>query len=214
MTNYKIKVVLFDADGVIITPKDPFSVQYARLHGLDPKTLGSFFDELFGETLTGKRDLKELLEKRRDLWKWKGTIEDLLQQWFKAENHVNQELVALIHQARAKGMSCYLVMNQEKYRTRYVKEVMFPGVFDYIYSSAEMGVKKPDPKFYQHIINDLQNAQVIIEPGDIAYFDDHPSNVRSAKALGLEAHLYAGIQQVKKILQIQSENLENINTIK
>jgi HAD superfamily hydrolase (TIGR01509 family) len=202
MTNHKIKAVLFDADGVTITPKNPFSVQYAKSRGLDPKILASFFNEPFDEALIGKRDLKELLEERRDLWKWQGTIEDLLQDWFEAENSINQELVALIKKARTSGIHCYLVMNQEKYRTQYVKEVMFPGLFDYIYSSAELGVKKPDPQYYQHIINKLRDMQIIGKPSDIAYFDDHPTNVRSAEALGLRAYLYTGIRQVKKLLQI------------
>ena len=150
--------------------------------------------------MIGKRDLKELLETKRDLWEWKAPIENLLTNWFEAENHKNQELLILIHQVRATGLSCYLAMNQEKYRSKYIKEIMFPEVFDFIYSSAEIGMKKPDPKYYQYIINELQNAHVIHEPGEIVYFDDSVSNVQAAKDLGLQAHLYTGVEQVKKVM--------------
>ena len=202
MTKPKFAAVLFDADGVTITPKDPFSVQYATSHGLDYKTLGSFFDERFGEALIGKRDLKELLEERRDLWKWEGAAEDLMKQWFEAENQRNEGLLVLIKRARLNGMKCYLVTNQEKYRTKYIKEVMFPEVFDGVFSSSELGVKKPDPKYYKYIINDLCSNQVITEPGDLAYFDDEPSNVDSAEQLGIRSYLYTGILQVKNLLQL------------
>ncbi len=200
MANDKIKTVLFDADGVTITPIEPFSVQYAKLHGLDPKVLSSFFDAHFGEALVGKRDLKELLEAKRELWAWKGPIEDLLTNWFEAENHNNQELLIFIHQLRANGLPCYLAMNQEKYRSKYINEVMFPETFDFIYSSADIGFKKPDPIYYQHIIKELQNAHIIQEPSEIVYFDDSVSNVRAAKDLGLQGHVYTSVEQVKKVL--------------
>lgn len=200
MTNEKIKAILFDADGVTITPAEPFSVQYAKLHGLDPKILSSFFDTHFGEALIGKRDLKELLEAKRELWAWKGPIEDLLTNWFEAENHKNQELLVLINQLRQNNLPCYLAMNQEKYRSLYIKEVMFPETFDFIYSSADIGFKKPDPIYYQHIIKELQNAHVIHEPVEIVYFDDSVSNVQAAKDLGLQAHVYTCVEQVKKVL--------------
>ncbi len=133
MTDTKPRAVLFDADGVTIIPQAPFSVQYAAAHGLDPKVLGTFFDERFGEALIGKRDLKELLEERRALWQLQGSVEDLLKQWFAAENCRNEELVTLIQNARKNGIPCYLATNQEKYRTQFIKETMFPGVFDAIF---------------------------------------------------------------------------------
>ncbi|MFA6042342.1 MAG: HAD family hydrolase [Patescibacteria group bacterium] len=202
MTEPKPRAVLFDADGVTIIPQAPFSVQYAAAHGLDAKVLGSFFDERFGEALIGKRDLKELLEERRALWQWDGSMEDLLKQWFAAENVRNEALVTLIQQARKNGIRCYLATNQEKYRTQFIKESMFPGVFDKVFSSADIGVKKPDPKYYRFIIDELRRSQVITEPGDLAYFDDQSSNVESAGKLGIRAYLYSDVSQVEKLLQL------------
>lgn len=202
MTDTKPKAVLFDADGVTITPRDPFSVQYAASHGLDPKILGSFFDNQFGETLIGKRDLKKLLEERRDLWQWKGSIEDLLKLWFEAENNRNEELVVLIQQAKRNGIACYLATNQEKYRTEFINEVMFPGVFDKIFSSSEMGIKKPDSKYYTLIIDELLKNEVIRKPGDLFYFDDDTDNVDSAKKLGIHGYVYIDVSQVKTLLHL------------
>lgn len=201
MTNLKPRAVLFDADGVTIIPQAPFSIQYATAHGLDLQELGTFFDERFGEALVGKRDLKELLEERRSLWHWQGSIDDLLKQWFEAENFRNEELVKLIQHARQSGIQCFLATNQEKYRTQFIKEVMFPGIFDKVFSSADIGVKKPDPKYYTFIIEELQRSQIIAQPSDLAYFDDQSSNVESAKKLGIRAFLYSNVSQVEKVLQ-------------
>lgn len=202
MKESKFKGLLFDADGVTITPKDPFSVQYATAHGLDSKTLASFFDERFDEAIKGKRDLKQLLEERRDLWQWKGSVEDLIEKWCILENHINQDLTTFISQIRQSGIPCYLAMNQEKYRTKYIKEKMFPDVFDKIFSSADMGVKKPNPKYYDLIVEELKAKQVINEPNDLVYFDDQPSNVESAQKLGIRAFLYTNVLEIKKLLQL------------
>jgi putative hydrolase of the HAD superfamily len=192
---------LFDADGVTIIPQDPFSVQYATSRGLDPKVLRSFFDDRFDETLIGKRDLKELLNERRELWQWEGSSEDLLQLWFQAENHRNEALIAVIQQARQNGIQCYLATNQEQYRTMYVKDIMFPRMFDGVFSSSFMGTKKPDPDFYKYILNDLSRSQVITHPNNLVYFDDQSSNVESAKDVGIRAYLYKDVQQVARLFQ-------------
>jgi len=199
MKKSKFLAVLFDADGVTITPKAPFSVQYAAIHGFDAKKLGSFFNEKFSEALIGKRDLKQLLEEGRELWHWEGSVEGLLEEWFETENHVNTDLIALIQQLRAKGIKCYLAMNQEKYRTKYIKEKMFPTEFDKIFSSAEIGFKKPDTRYYEYIINELRNDHLISGPNDLAYLDDSVSNVESAKSLGIASFLYTNVSLVKQL---------------
>ncbi len=62
-------------------------------------------------------------------------------------------------------------------------------------------MKKPDPKYYTCIIEELGRNQVIAAPSDLVYFDDQASNVESAEKLGIRACLYTDVAQVEKLLQ-------------
>jgi glucose-1-phosphatase len=52
----------------------------------------------------------------------------------------------------------------------------------------EIGLRKPDLDCYRHVVRHLQRV-----PDEVAFFDDSPECVAGARALGLQAHLCAGI---------------------
>lgn len=61
-------------------------------------------------------------------------------------------------------------------------------VFDYVFSSAELGVDKPSPQVYR------KAAKLMgIPTRSLAYFDDEPTFVIAAKFTGMNAHLFTGI---------------------
>ena len=60
----------------------------------------------------------------------------------------------------------------------------FPEIFkhfDVIFFSHEIGLRKPEPEIYEHVINNL-NA----EPDKILYFDDHIEYLEPAGRLGIK----------------------------
>jgi putative hydrolase of the HAD superfamily len=186
----EIKVILFDADGVVVTSGRPFSHQHAAKMGFDYAEITPFFKGDFQKALVGEADLKDLLDKHRDIWRWDGSVHDLMQQWFRAEHIIDEELVSEIKKLREAGFVCLLATNQEKYRAQYLAEEMFSGVFDHVYSSAELGVKKPAPEFYQKI---LGSPSVDVKPEEVMYFDDDAENINTAKSIGINAILYEEI---------------------
>lgn len=193
------RVVLFDADGVIVVPDKPFAVQYADLHQINFQKLLTFFKGDFTKALVGEADLKELLEKNRDVWQFSGNVRELMKQWFEAENIVDSELVVIIEKLKSSGIKCCLATNQEKYRTKYLKDVMFPGLFDKIFSSAEIGHKKPDLAYFDHILDTLSSDDVTAK--DIVYFDDDVANISNAATLGIHSFLYKNIEDAKRVLE-------------
>ena len=58
----------------------------------------------------------------------------------------------------------------------------FPVVeyFQKIYSSHELGFRKPQPEIYQAVVKDLK-----VDPSGILFIDDLPANVEGARAVGL-----------------------------
>ena len=147
-----IKAIIFDADGVVITNDLYFSQQLERDYGISTATTEPFFKGDFQDCLIGKADLKEKLAKHIKDWNWQGTVNDLLDYWFKCEHNVNKKLIKDIQKLRAKGIKCYLATNQEKYRTDYItKKMGFGNFLDGIFSSAHIGHTKPNKKFFEHI---------------------------------------------------------------
>lgn len=194
------KACLFDVDGVLAIPKEPFSRSYARKYGLDIAKFPDFFKGEFHDALIGKADLRDLIRKHNDTWQWDGDINELLLTWFTAEHVRNEPLLKLTTRIRKTGIPCFLATNQEKHRVKYIEEQMFPGEFDGVFASAHIGTVKPDEKFFKKVISDIQNKYSGIEPADIIFFDDSPEHITGAKACGLDAHLYQTYKPAAKLL--------------
>lgn len=192
------KAIIFDADGVLILRKEYFSQKYSRETGVPLETLNKFFNSEFGETLVGKKDLKELLSKVLVEWKWEKSVDELLEYWFSSEATIDNELIGLIELLRAKGIKTYLATNNEHHRTNYLaKTVGLEKYFDKIYSSALVGHKKTAKEFYNYILTDTGHT-----PDELLFFDDDPENVEGAKILGIKSYVYEGIEKLRQAIFI------------
>lgn len=164
--------------------------------GCLPSLLLSFFETEWADYVTGKLDLMEHIAQNPDFWHWQGAPDQLLKLWFELEDVQSEELVVLIRRLRSYGYRCYVATEKEKYRTQYVRDVMFSGEFDGIFSTAEIGYRKTDIRFYESILASLE-----IEAQDVYFFDDSQSKVAAAARLGLDARLYTGVTAVEQSLE-------------
>lgn len=205
----KLPIVLFDADGVLTLPEEVFSIVYARSRGLDAARFEEFFRNEWRQIVTGKQDLKESIAGNPALWQWHGSVDELLELWFKTEDVRNAELLQLIRELRGQGTLCYLATDQEKYRGQYMRDVMFGGLFDGYYISADLGVTKTDPTFFTMIIEDLQGSYPEMQAQDIVFFDDSRSKIDTARSVGIDARLYTGVEHVRQTLAaVQSDDIQ------
>lgn len=185
VTKRQKKVMLFDADGVVIRSKT-FGSHYAKTQGLSLEDMLPFYEGIFQDCLVGRSDLKKAIAPWLNKWNWKEGVDSFLQQWFRYEHAIDQRMVDLIRELRENAISCYLATNQEKYRTDYMrKEMGFESMFDGIFSSAEVGSKKPQKEFYEFIFQ-----KVAVGKDKILYIDDSVSHVQGARKAGIDAHLY------------------------
>lgn len=195
----KPRAVLFDADGVLILAPQLFSRVFAAERGLDPLTLEPFFAQDFKRALRGEADLKELLS-TSPLWNLEGDPQDLIDRWFASENHPNHELISLIRQLRAGGTPVYLATNQERYRADYFRHVMFPGLFDELFISCELGCTKSGDEYWRILLGRLGQRLPGVKPSELIYFDDSQSHIDPARRAGISAHLYRSPEQVRHLL--------------
>lgn len=68
--------------------------------------------------------------------------------------------------------------------------------FDTIFVSSTMGLRKPDPAAYAHVVSEIGASAEKIH-----FFDDHPENVRSAEDFGMRVTHVTTDTSVRKALQ-------------
>lgn len=195
------RLVLFDLDGVLLTPAENFSRAYARQLSLNPGTFTSFFRGDFEKALVGRADLKVLIKKHSDIWHWSDEPEKLLDLWFTAEHVVNKPAFKLVKELRRSGTLCFIASNQERYRATYIANQIFPNQFDGMFFSSDIGYKKPDIKFFQKVISNLQNNYPGVQTADMAFVDDSSENIDSAKLAGMHGHVYSSASSLDNFLK-------------
>lgn len=189
------KVIIFDGDGVVINKPMIFSRMWERDYGITIDMTIDFFKGIFQECLVGKADLKEVMTPYLAGWGWEGTMDELLKYWFEAEHYVDERVVEYITKARAQDVECYLATNQEKYRTEYMKTQMgFDALFDGIYSSADVGFKKPERDFYDAV----HIALGISDEDQVVFWDDDKENVAAANDFGWQSFFFESFDDFTK----------------
>lgn len=191
-----IQAAFFDADGVVVNA-EPFSKQLESDYGILREETEPFFRTDFQDCLVGKADLKEVITPWLRKWGWTNSVDDLLSYWFEAENQVAFEVVPYLKGLQAEGILCYLVTNQEKYRTAYLrKEMGLETLFERIYASSDLGYRKSDPEFFRMVLEDFTE----LDPAEIGYWDDDEKCIEAARHAGINAHLFTGIPSLREQL--------------
>ncbi len=196
----KIKAIIFDADGVVIDSHRMFSILYQEKYKIPYEKMLVFFNGVFQDCIVGRADLKEVIKPFLKDWKWDGSMDELLEFWFRAEDKPNLKMIEYIKKLRGKGIKCYLMTNQEKYRTEYMKKEMnFDNIFDQVFSSAYIGYKKPDIQLYEAAYNKINN-EIKVDKDEVIFFDDGEKEVKGAINFGIKAHSYEDFDKFVKIL--------------
>lgn len=70
----------------------------------------------------------------------------------------------------------------------------FFNYFDQLFLSYELGMMKPSPAIFEHVITALGTS-----PAKVAFFDDGARNVEAARSLGIQAHRVDGLEEILAI---------------
>lgn len=68
-------------------------------------------------------------------------------------------------------------------------------LFDIVYYSSDLGVKKPDPNVFKKFAMNIG-----VSPSQIIFFDDDAANVEAAKKVGFNAHVFKSASQVIQVV--------------
>lgn len=188
-----IKKVVFDLDGMIVSG-EIFSKRLEKEYGIPTSITREFFEGTFKECQLGKKDLYAELAKRLKEWKWRGTVDEMLDFWFNG-NVVDERFFPVIHRLRKNGVKCVLATNQDKRRAEYYKKKL-EGIFDREFHSYEIGALKPTKEFLDAMMKELE-----FKKEEVLFWDDKPEFVQAASEYGLRAKLYTNFESFKKTLR-------------
>ncbi len=181
-----MKILLLDADGVVLVKGEYFSEKYAREYKLPIEEVVEFFKGPYVECQKGEADLKEVIQPYLQKWAWTGSVEDFLEYWFRSDVVPNETMEKTLAEFRARGIRIYLASNNEKYRAAEIEKVLTElNILDGFYFSSALKVRKEDPSYFTHILKDLAVA-----PEEVVFVDNEQKNVDSAASVGIEAFLY------------------------
>ncbi|NTW89698.1 MAG: HAD-IA family hydrolase [Candidatus Moranbacteria bacterium] len=180
----EIKAVLLDADGLMFKKQRYFSEILYEKYGVPAESIIPFFKTRFRDCQKATADLKEELVPFLKQWKWEGDIESFLAYWF-SFCVVDEDVLNAVRELRAKGLKCYLVTDQEKYRAEYIKKNLgLERELDGFFFSFELGLSKSDSRFFGVILEKLG-----LSPEEVILFDDEEENIEIAKSLGITSVL-------------------------
>lgn len=102
----------------------------------------------------------------------------------------------LLYEVKAAGQPVYALSNwSAETFPRVADRFPFLEVFDGLVISGRVGVKKPDPAIYRHLLE-----AYALEPGETLFIDDSARNVDAANDLGLRGLHFESSAQLRRAL--------------
>lgn len=92
------------------------------------------------------------------------------------------------------GLACLSNTNEVHWERLLGMQALAP-VLERPFLSHRLGLMKPGPAIYAHVVRELA-----CEPGEIAFFDDRPENIEGAVQAGLAAYLTVGPDELGRLV--------------
>jgi putative hydrolase of the HAD superfamily len=123
--------------------------------------------------------------------------EKAINEWLDYHGELNQELVDLLRSARDHcGVRLYLLTNATSRLWRDLAHHGIRHIADEVFCSATIGMAKPDPRIYEHVIHVSG-----IFPERILYIEDTPGWAEAGRQAGLIGHTFLANPGVARELE-------------
>jgi putative hydrolase of the HAD superfamily len=198
----RIRAVLFDCDGVLQRPSNDWRGEIGTLTGLSGERLEPFLDAVSDAeqpVLDGSRPFVDVLDEVVHREGLDVDPADLIGVW----QHliVDPQMLDAARRLEAEGIECALGTNQHRERAAYMREALgYDSIFEPMVISAEIGVAKPDPRFFEIAVE-----QIGVPAEQVLFVDDVRANVEGARSVGLVAEHFAkdaGRPELDRILAL------------
>jgi len=192
MASERIRAVLFDFAGVITVPMGPTVKRFALNSGADLHELVDFIFGDYGGSVDSPWHQLERGEISLEAFASWGRAQGATRGWDLDLTAFLDELIACelradiverVGRLRADGYRTLLLTNNiREYSTRWRTRLPVDDLFEVVVDSSEVGMRKPEPRIFQHALDKLG-----VTPGEAIMLDDITVNVEAARAVGMQA---------------------------
>jgi putative hydrolase of the HAD superfamily len=201
MTGLSIHALLCDIDGVVRHWPDMAAIEAA--HGLPAGLLAAtaFADKRLTPAITGQvTDAQWRSGVAAALARDYGpTVARMaVEQWTALTPRVDEEVVDLLRRTRL-SMPVALVSNATSRLEQDLRRQGIDDIADFVVNSSALGFAKPDPRVF-HAAARTVGAAV----AECLYIDDTAGHVAAARALGMPAVRFRGIEDLRDALSAVS----------
>ena len=181
----KFKALIFDLGNVIIdiSPKNTCDY-WADICGIDPMELyvAFPFDETYAQFERGEISPEIFRAHVMKCLNINITERDFIEGWKKILIQLRRNIPELL-QHLCTSFRIVALSNTNEIHVPMWLEMCTPILpyFEKIFSSNEIGFRKPEYNAYQYVLDYLQ-----LPPGEIIFLDDNHENIRAAEKVGME----------------------------
>jgi len=187
----KYKAIIFDLGAVILNINYQNTIDEFTKLGI--KNAATFYSkkvqtDLFNQIETGMISSNEFLKALQKETKSANIIE-VEQAWNAMLLELPEERVQLIKKLK-NNYTIYLLSNTNaihinafKRQLGKTKWLSFCELFDKIYLSHELGLRKPDVKIFEYVLKEQK-----LKTEEVIFIDDSPQHIASAKKIGIHCH--------------------------
>lgn len=188
-----IKAILWDIGGVLYTVNFTVVHKEASLRlNLPEQTIGDLYEKYRTEFLLGKKSLGEIINAE---FGERNDIKEVFAQVMQEQTIFHAEVINLIDNLR-QHVKQIAFTNLTENRATFDSNNHIFDHFDSVMLSYKIGLKKPDPRFFEYACEKLS-----LEPKNVLLIDDRQKNIDSALSFGMSAIRYENPDQLKSSLQ-------------
>ena len=190
-----VKNIIFDLGGVILDIDYNRPIEaFKKLGAGDFKTLysqqsqASFFNKFEKGEITPAQFRKKMREHLPE----KVTDEEIDAAWCSMLGELPSPRIVVLKMLAKMNYRLFLLSNTNSIHirafTKYLDDTygknLFKKLFEKVYYSSQIGMRKPTKKIFEHVLkeNDLKASQTL-------FIDDSTQHIEGAKKLGIQTHL-------------------------
>jgi len=183
-----IKAVIFDYDGVV-KKSQKLSLDIVDLYKISVEEYEKFIPQL--KPIIEKFD-KDLIGEEKFWMEFSDAMGKIVpkkcgekaKKMYKDKFVFFPEVIELIEKLKSEGFRLSILSNMFPYQAEVIKEINGCSLFDDVFFSCERGFTKPDLKFYELVIREMN-----VKPQECLFIDDKEENLFPAEKLGMKTVL-------------------------
>lgn len=190
-----IKVIAFDFGGVLGSDADEWNTTFKKVLDKSGLTVSEMFNiwEKYWPTLKlGKGNIM-------DYWveaaKKNGVTPKTLREIYNQSIRIDNDVLKIAKSLKRKYKLIILSNDTKDWMDAKIKRFKFDKIFDKVYSSANLGISKPNRKIFDYVLRDLK-----IKPQELIFIDNQENNYEAARDMEINTILFKSSIQLKKEL--------------